>query len=60
MSARRFKGAHSCRVCGRWLEGEWSAADLLASDADRDALRAEIQRQMDAGHCDACHDKVCK
>ncbi len=43
----RFKSAHSCRVCGRWLEGEWSAADA--------AQRVEIQRQMDAGHCDACH-----
>jgi hypothetical protein len=48
----RFKSAHTCRVCGRWLEGEWSGADA--------AGRVEIQRQMDAGHCDTCHERVCK
>jgi hypothetical protein len=47
-----FKSAHSCRVCRRWLEGEWPDADA--------AGRVELQRQMDAGHCDACHERVCK
>jgi hypothetical protein len=47
----RFKDAYSCRVCRRWLEGEWSSAGP--------AERVEIQRQMDAGHCDDCHRRVC-
>ncbi len=40
------KSAHSCRHCARWLEGEWP--DTNASG------RAELQRQMDYGLCDAC------
>jgi hypothetical protein len=43
---RRFKSAHSCRMCAKWLEGEWSDADPLD--------RLELQRQMSAGVCDAC------
>lgn len=40
-----MKSAHSCRVCSRWLEGEWGRA---GSDAERDALQA----LMDRGYCD--------
>lgn len=47
-----FKSAHSCRICGRWLEGDWASASP--------AERPEIKRQMDAGHCDTCHDRVCR
>jgi hypothetical protein len=47
----RFKSAFSCRICRRWLEGEWSGATP--------EQRIEIQRQMDAGHCDDCHRKYC-
>lgn len=43
---KRFKSSHQCRICGRWLEGEWSRADA--------AQRVELQRQMDAGVCDGC------
>lgn len=43
----KLKSSGSCRLCKRWLEGEWSAA---RRKAERDAL----QRQMDAGRCDAC------
>lgn len=49
----RFKSSTSCRVCRRWLEGEWNRA---APDSQE---RTEIQRQMDAGHCDSCHEKGC-
>lgn len=45
-----LKSSHSCRVCGRWLEGDWNRSD-------DDAQRAEIQRQMDAGRCDTCTAK---
>jgi hypothetical protein len=48
---RRFKSSHQCRVCARWLEGEWSGADV--------AGRIDLQRQMDLGHCDRCHSQVC-
>lgn len=48
---RRYKPNHQCRVCARWLEGEWSDADA--------ADRIELQRQMDTGHCDRCHELVC-
>lgn len=41
-----LKSAHSCRRCGFWLEGEWSAAD--------DAGRDQISRQMAVGRCDNC------
>lgn len=47
----RFKSAHSCRVCRRWFEVDWFRADA--------AGRVEIQRQMDAGHCDRCHAEYC-
>lgn len=47
-----FKSAHSCRICGRWLEGEWNV--------EAPPGRVELQRQMDAGHCDLCHERVCK
>lgn len=43
---RRLKSAHSCRLCGRWLEGEWASADAEQC--------IELQRQMDQGHCDVC------
>lgn len=46
-----LKSAHSCRLCRRWLEGEWSRATPEE--------RVEIQRQMTAGHCDDCHRKHC-
>jgi hypothetical protein len=42
-----LKSAHSCRRCGRWLEGEWNSAD-------DDQARADIQRQMSWGRCDDC------
>lgn len=42
-----LKSAHSCRRCGRWLEGEWNRTD----DDDE---RASIQRQMSDGRCDDC------
>lgn len=48
---RHYKSAHSCRVCRRWLEGEWSSA--------APPERVELQRQMDAGHCDRCHAEHC-
>jgi hypothetical protein len=41
-----MKSAHSCRVCRRWLEGEWNWATTEE--------RAALQRQMDQGHCDDC------
>lgn len=44
-----LKSAHSCRLCGRWLEGEWSGASLEE--------KSEIQRQMDVGRCDDCTRK---
>lgn len=47
-----FKSAHSCRICGRWLEGEWNV--------EAPPGRVELQRQMDTGHCDLCHERVCK
>lgn len=47
-----YKGSTSCRICRRWLEGEWNRA---APGPER----AELQRQMDAGHCDLCHERVC-
>jgi hypothetical protein len=39
---------HQCRLCGRWLEGEWNRAAPDSRDRD------ELQRQMDAGRCDVC------
>jgi hypothetical protein len=45
-----LKGSTSCRRCGRWLEGAWNHS----TDDDE---RAELQRQMDAGRCDACTAK---
>ena len=42
-----MKPNHQCRVCGRWLEGEWN----LTTDPD---LQAALQRQMNQGHCDSC------
>lgn len=47
-----FKDSTSCRICRRWLEGEWNRA---APGPER----TELQRQMDAGHCDLCHERVC-
>lgn len=47
----RFKSSTSCRLCRRWFEGDWFRADA--------AQRVEIQRQMDAGHCDDCHATHC-
>lgn len=41
------KGSTSCRMCGRWLEGDWN-------HAKRKAVREDLQRQMDAGRCDPC------
>lgn len=41
-----MKSSHSCRLCGRWLEGELNEAD--------EAEQAELRRQMDQGHCDVC------
>jgi hypothetical protein len=43
----RFKSAHSCRLCGRWLEGEWARA---VTDDERES----IERQMNNGMCDDC------
>jgi hypothetical protein len=45
----RLKSAHSCRICRRWLEGEWARADETG--------RHSIQRQMDNGMCDGCQRK---
>lgn len=46
--ALTLKPNHQCRLCGRWLEGEWNAAAPDSRDRD------DLQRQMDAGHCDVC------
>lgn len=46
-----MKSNHQCRRCGRWLEGEWNRAAKLSIE------RAELQRQMDQGHCDVCPRK---
>lgn len=43
----RMKGNHQCRLCGRWLEGEWNRSKS-------EAERAELARQMEQGHCDGC------
>jgi hypothetical protein len=40
----RLKSAHSCRLCGRWLEGEWSSANAVQ--------RARLQIMMSLGRCD--------
>jgi hypothetical protein len=45
-----LRSSNSCRRCGRWLEGDWNRST-------NDAERAELQRQMDAGRCDACTAK---
>lgn len=42
-----MKSAHSCRVCGRWLEGDWN----MSKDPEE---RDELERQMQNGHCDNC------
>lgn len=47
-----LKSAHSCRVCRRWLEGEWPRATA--------EQKVEIQRQMDVGRCDDCTRKIAK
>lgn len=52
MTTCRFKSSTSCRLCRRWFEGAWSRATTPEG-------RAEIQRQMDAGHCDSCHITHC-
>lgn len=52
MTTCRFKSSTSCRLCRRWFEGDWSRAATPEE-------RAEIQRQMDAGHCDDCHRQHC-
>jgi len=41
-----LKSSHECRVCRRWLEGEWSRAAPEQQD--------ELQRQMNVGRCDNC------
>jgi len=40
----RLKSAHSCRLCGRWLEGEWSKANAVQ--------RARLETMMSLGRCD--------
>lgn len=47
---RPLKSNHQCRLCRRWLEGEWSGADPLG--------RIQIMRQMDFGRCDDCTRRV--
>ena len=49
--SHRLKSAHSCRLCSRWLEGEWN----VETDPDE---RAALQRQMDQGRCDICPPRV--
>lgn len=46
-----LKSNHHCRLCRRWLEGDWV-------EATTEEARAEIQRQMDAGRCDDCTRRV--
>jgi hypothetical protein len=41
-----FKGAHSCRRCRKWLEGDWAKADA--------AGRKAILAQMGQGECWPC------
>lgn len=50
---RPLKSAHSCRRCGRWLEGEWNAARA----PELHLVRADLQRQMEQGRCDVCPPK---
>lgn len=46
----RLKSSHSCRLCRRWLEGEWSRATTVAE-------RQSLHRQMTNGLCDDCQIK---
>ncbi len=48
-----LKSSFSCRICRRWLEGEWSSATTKEA-------RDEIQRQMGVGRCDDCTRRVAK
>jgi phosphoribosyl-ATP pyrophosphohydrolase len=42
----KMKPNHQCRLCGRWLEGEWASAPKGGPE------RTELQRQMSNGRCD--------
>lgn len=44
----KLKSSHQCRLCGRWLEGEWANADA----AGQVGLCVALRRQMDNGRCD--------
>jgi hypothetical protein len=46
--------AHSelCRMCSRWLEGDWTRADP--------AEKRELERQMAVGRCDDCTWRVAR
>lgn len=41
-----LKSSHECRVCRRWLEGEWARGTP--------GERVELERQMSVGRCDGC------
>ena len=41
-----MKSSGSCRVCRRWLEGEWSQATP--------EQREVIEKEMAQGHCETC------
>jgi hypothetical protein len=41
-----LKSSTSCRMCRRWLEGEWSSASP--------EQKVELERQMSVGRCDEC------
>lgn len=53
-----MKSSTSCRVCRRWLEGEWNRLHSLRRvDRLTEGVQEELdalQRQMDQGHCDGC------
>jgi hypothetical protein len=44
-----MKSAHSCRICGHWIEGDYNRAP---SGRDGDAKRERAEREMTQGHCD--------
>ena len=59
MTYRKLKSAHSCRLCGRWLEGECNSDTVQRLPAPaREIVQAGLLRQMRQGHCDVCPPRV--
>lgn len=46
-----LKSSTSCRLCRRWLEGEWNRES--SGERRREALES-LNRQMRNGRCDPC------